>query len=89
MTQETTIAVPLDWLARAVNLLNEMAGEGISMEDCAEPSDLMCEIAQHLGHGDADDLWSAVTVALNSEQHLRERRAKALDDLMRQDGELL
>ncbi len=65
--QTGTYAVPKDWLARVVNLLNEMAGEGITMDDCADPSDLMCEIATHFGHGDADDIWSAVTVALNSE----------------------
>lgn len=62
---QATAAVPLDWLARAVNLLNAMAGEGITMDDCADPADLMCEIASHMGHDGADDVWSAVTVALN------------------------
>ena len=66
--RETTMAsVPADWLARVVNLLNEMAGEGIGMVGCADPADLMCEIAEHMGCGDVDDPWAAVTVALNGE----------------------
>ena len=69
MTADTGgITVPSDWLARTVKLLNVMAGEGIGIEDCADPADLMCEIAIHMGHGDADDLWGAVTAALLARQ---------------------
>jgi len=57
---QTTIPVPADWLRRAVQLLDTMAGEGICMEACADPADLMCEIADVLGHGDTDDPWEAV-----------------------------
>lgn len=67
MASDPVIAVPSDWLARVVTLLNTMAGEGITMEDCADPADLMCVIAIHMGHGDADDLWDAVTKALNAQ----------------------
>jgi hypothetical protein len=60
-------AVPLDWLARVVNLLHTMAGEGISMEDCADPADLMIEISERMGFGETADSWSDVTVWLNGE----------------------
>lgn len=63
MTEQQT-TVPTDWLRRVVTLLNAMAGDGIGMSDCADPQDLMCEIAISMGHGDADDPWSAVTAAL-------------------------
>lgn len=65
MSDQATVPVPTDWLARVVGLLDTMAGEGIGMEDCADPADLMCEIAVHMGFGEADNLWAAVTVALN------------------------
>lgn len=63
--QQTTL--PPGWLARVVNLLNAMAGEGIGMADCDDPADLMVEIANHLGFGDHDDPWASVTVQLNED----------------------
>lgn len=60
-----TTPVPTEWLARVVELLNGLAGEGIGMVDCADPADLMCEIGTYFGHSDADDLWGAVTAALS------------------------
>lgn len=59
--------LPPGWLARVVNLLNEMASEGITMGDCADPAELMVEIAEHLGFGDHEDPWASVTVWLNGE----------------------
>jgi len=59
-----TTAVPSEWLARVVTLLNAMAGEGTGMTDCADPADLMCDIADAMGHGEADDPWEAVMLAL-------------------------
>lgn len=64
MSKQATVPVPTDWLARVVGLLDTMAGEGMGMQDCADPADLMCEIAVHMGLGDASDPWAAVAVAL-------------------------
>ena len=66
MTQETTL-VPTDWLARVLGLLTAMAGEGAGMQDCADPADLMYEIAEHMGLGGEDDPWAAVANAMNAE----------------------
>lgn len=68
MTSGRFIAVPADWLLRAVMLMNAMAGEGIGMEGCADPADLMCEIAQTLGAADADDMWEAAVQAIQDKQ---------------------
>lgn len=56
---ETTTSAPTGWLLATLKLLNEMAGEGITMMDCDDPADLMREIAEHLGVGDSDNLWEA------------------------------
>jgi hypothetical protein len=64
MDREAETTVPRGWLAAVVKLLNEMAGDGISMQDCEDPADLMCEIAEHLGVSDADDMWGAAVKAL-------------------------
>lgn len=64
-TAEGLQYVPTEWLARTVELLNAMAGEGIGMADCADPADLMCEIGLYFDCGEADDLWGAVTAALS------------------------
>ena len=56
--------VPKVWLAATVKLLNEMAGEGICMDGCADPQDLMCDIAEHLGLADDDDAWNAAVARL-------------------------
>lgn len=56
---KTTIAVPAEWLSATVELLNEMAGAGIGMIDCADPADLMMQIAEYLGVADEDDCWCA------------------------------
>ncbi len=56
--------VPVSWLSAVVQFLHEMAGEGIFIDGCKEPSDLMSEIADHLGCGDADDPWLAVVQKL-------------------------
>lgn len=61
---ETTTSVPIEWLGRVVTLLNAMADEGIGMSDCDDPADLMCDIADAMGHGEADDPWEAVMLAL-------------------------
>jgi hypothetical protein len=66
-TQPT--AVPSPWLAAVVHLLSELAGEGISMEGCDDPADLMSEIADHLGCGDEDDPWLAVVGKLAGVSH--------------------
>ena len=60
-------AVPTEWLTRVVMLLNTMAGEGMGMDGCAEPADMMCEIADVMGCGETDDPWQAVTLALAGE----------------------
>lgn len=52
--------VPAPWLTAVVQFLHEMAGEGIFIDGCKEPSDLMSEIADHFGCGDEDDPWLAV-----------------------------
>lgn len=61
--------VPAQWFANVVKLLNEMAGEGVTMQGCEDPADLMCEIADHLGVGQNDDSWNdAVVEAANHAQ---------------------
>lgn len=59
MSKSDTTSVPTGWLLATLKLLNEMAGEGITMMECEDPANLMTEIASHLGVGDADDLWDA------------------------------
>jgi hypothetical protein len=61
--EEMRAALPAGWLAAVVKLLNEMAGE-VSMVGCDEPENLMTEIAEHLGVGDADDCWAAAVIKL-------------------------
>lgn len=54
-----TTDTPTTWLAAVIHLLNEMAGEGICIQGCEDPCDLMTEIATHLGVADAEDPWMA------------------------------
>lgn len=53
---------PVDrqWLASVVHLLDTMAGEGMGMEGCADPADLMMDLATHLGFHNDDDPWSSI-----------------------------
>ena len=62
--QQKTIPVPADWLLQVASLLNIMAGEGISIDDCADPAHMMFDLAQHLGVWGADDVWAATVQAL-------------------------
>jgi hypothetical protein len=64
MTEKQTTTVPKSWLVAVVHLLDQMTYEGLSMVDCEDPADLMCEIAVHLGVGDADDMWKAAVEKL-------------------------
>jgi hypothetical protein len=52
--------VPRDWLAAIVRLLDVMAGEGVGMESCEDPADLVITLADHFGVGDFDDCLQAV-----------------------------
>jgi len=56
---ETTVPVPKEWLAATAKLLNEMAGEGVGIEGCDDPADLMTELAVFFGVADLDDCWAA------------------------------
>lgn len=58
--------VPTRWLCAVLTLLNEMAGEGICMEGCEDPAELMVEIAEYLGCGEADDPWEASMVKVRA-----------------------
>ena len=49
MSDPETISVPLSWLAETVVLLDGMAGEGIEIDGCADPTDLMTDLATALG----------------------------------------
>lgn len=62
----TTIEVPVVWLAAVAKLVNEMAGEGICMDDCADPQDLMGELAEYLGVMDDDDCWNAAVAKVEN-----------------------
>ena len=55
---------PTSWLAAVAYLLNELAREGISVEGCEDPAELLVELAKHLGVGDADDPWFAAVQKL-------------------------
>jgi hypothetical protein len=56
--------VPTQWLCSVLKLLNEMAGEGITIDDCEDPAELMCEIAGYLGCSESDDPWEASMLKL-------------------------
>lgn len=58
--QTTEITVPKDWLSAIVKLLDVMAGEGLGMDDCEDPADLMVTLADHFGVGDEEDILEAV-----------------------------
>ena len=64
MTNAPRIAVPRSWLAAAAKLINEMAGEGMCMDDCADPQDLMCDLAEWLGVGNDDDAWNVAVAKI-------------------------
>ena len=53
--------VPTCWLVETLKLMDRMAGASLSVEDCADPADLMTEIADYLGISarDAEELWIA------------------------------
>lgn len=55
---DQTISVPRGWLHETAKLLNEVAGEGITIEGCACPSVLMFDLVVHLGAGATADPWS-------------------------------
>ena len=55
---------PTSWLAAVAYLLNELAQEGIIIDGCEDPADLLVELAKHLGVGDADDPWLAAVQKL-------------------------
>lgn len=59
MRDQQTTEVPRKWLSSVVALLNEMAAEGTGMVDCADPADLMTEIAEFFGVAAEDDCWEA------------------------------
>lgn len=56
--------VPPGWLFQAAKLINELAYEGITMDDCDEPEWLMVQLALSLGCEDADDPWEAALAML-------------------------
>lgn len=58
------ISVPHGWLVATLKLLNEMADDGIGMEGCDDPADLMTEFAEFLGVADEDDCWAAAITKL-------------------------
>ena len=58
-TPQSTISVPKNWLADVAQLLNVMAGDGIEIEDCADPATLMTDLATFLGVADLDNCWAA------------------------------
>jgi hypothetical protein len=92
MADSNTADVPASWLAAVVKLLNTMAGDGISMEDCEDPCDLMIEIAEHLGVSTADDPWEAAVLKLagvtnagnETAAEVNARRTRALEELARE-----
>jgi len=55
MTKSDSIIVSRSLLVRAVQLLNEMAGEGIFFPGYADPADLMMELSDYFDCADADD----------------------------------
>ena len=59
-------AVPERWLRAAVTLINALAQDGITLDGCADPQDMMTELAEYLGCGGADDTWRAAVVAVGS-----------------------
>lgn len=51
------------WLGRFLPTLLAMAEEGMAIEGCEDPQDMLSELAERLGVGDEDDSWNAAITA--------------------------
>jgi hypothetical protein len=63
-TARLTDAEARQWLVRAMPTLLLMAEEGVSMEGCEDPQDMLSELADRLGVGDEDECWNAAVLRL-------------------------
>lgn len=60
MSSYSPIIVQAYWLRDVVRLLYVMANEGTTMPDCVDPAELICDIVEDLGHGEATDPWQSL-----------------------------
>ena len=64
MSKSEKTEVSTAWLVAVVKLLSVMAQDGVEMEGCEDPADLISNFADDIDIGDEDDRWEAAILKL-------------------------
>jgi hypothetical protein len=66
-TEPLTAVERQDYLLRALDIINVLAGEGVLVQGHEDPADLMMEIFERLGVEEVSDSWEATGAALREQ----------------------